>query len=92
MTPAKTGYNALLAQQQQIAAEFGDPLDWQEMPTRKGSHVASFLRVEDTYDQEGWPRLHAWMLERLIRFDRVFTGRVKALPAQAEAYEDALAS
>jgi hypothetical protein len=54
------------------------PLDWQELPHRRDCRIAQF-RAADIDDRTKWTEQHAWLLERLQAFRRVFTDRVRAL-------------
>jgi hypothetical protein len=76
----KAAFNALLAQKEAIESEFGEPLDWQELPGKKASRIALFKYGVDVSDEKQYPESHAWMLSKLDRFRDVFAPRVKSLP------------
>ncbi|MDA1316140.1 MAG: DUF4268 domain-containing protein [Acidobacteria bacterium] len=76
---AKAYFHLLAREQSDIEAEMGLPLDWQELPERKGSRIAIYKENTDPADVNDWPNQHAWMADMLERFDRTFRRRVKAL-------------
>ena len=84
----KTYFRALYAQKEAIEREFGEALDWQELPTKKASRIALFRQGSDPADEAQRLDLHTWMLDRMERFHRVFAKRIKALSSDA-APEDA---
>jgi Domain of unknown function (DUF4268) len=49
-------------------SEFGEPLEWQELPGKKASRIALFKYGVDVSDEKQYPELHAWMLSKLDRF------------------------
>jgi len=77
--PMKTGFRQLIEEKDAIEGEFGEPLEWQELPTKKASRVAVFKQGVDPSDPTSYEELHAWMLDRMRRFRRVFATRVKDL-------------
>jgi hypothetical protein len=76
----KAAFRALLAQREVIEREFGEPLDWQELPDKKATRIALYQHGVDPSDERQYPALHAWMLPKMDRFRSVFERRVKALP------------
>jgi hypothetical protein len=76
----KVAFRALHVQKQAIEQEFGEPLEWQELPGKKAARIALFKYGVDPSEDEQYPELHAWMLAKMDRFKSVFAGRVKALP------------
>ena len=76
----KSAFNALHAQKDAIEQEFGEPLDWQELPTKKASRIVVYKNGVDPSDEKQYPELHAWMLMKMDRFRMVFAARVRALP------------
>lgn len=74
-------FHLLKEQQAEIEKEFGEPLEWEELPNRKSSRIS--LRQEDTDpgDETDWPNQHEWLASKLELFDKVFRPRVKTLNA-----------
>lgn len=84
--PFKSGIRHLEAQKREIEAEFGEPLDWQELPTKSASRIASYWHGVDPFDPEQRETIHRWMLDRMQRFRRVFGPRVRDIDlAEVEA-------
>jgi hypothetical protein len=74
----KANFDTLYELREQIEAEIGEPLCWE----RHDDRVMSFIRlygVGDPWDESDWPRQHAWMLEKLLLFHRVFQPRIDVL-------------
>lgn len=83
--PLKQGIRQLATDREAIEKEYGAPLEWQELPNKKASRIAEYRRDIDPNDVANFPAIHQWMLDRMGRFQRVFTGRVKSLLLSAEA-------
>jgi len=78
---AKSYFGLLRRQKDQAEAEICVPLDWQELPERKGSRIAIYKENTDPTDEADWPRQHEWMADMLNRFNKTFRPRVKNLDA-----------
>lgn len=79
----KSAFRGLYAQREAVEREFGEPLDWQELPGRKATRIVSYKFGVDVSDRVQFEELHAWMLDRMERFRKVFTVRVKDLKLSA---------
>ena len=92
MTPRasdKEAFRALFSQNAAIDGEFGEPLDWEERPSKKRSLISVSRDGTDPADQVGYPDLHAWMLEKMERMQAVFSPRIRMLPPNdAEGPDD----
>ena len=77
---SKAYYHLLLQEQAKIEAELGFELEWDEKPEGKESHI-TIRHHTDTTNRDNWPALHAWTLEKMDAFDRVFRPRIKTLDA-----------
>ncbi|WP_331041806.1 DUF4268 domain-containing protein [Sphingomonas sp.] len=86
--PLKSGIRQLAAERETIEAEMGQALDWQELPTKRASRIALFLDDVDPASPDQYAALHAWMLDKMQRFRRVFGARVKALTFDADDDRD----
>jgi hypothetical protein len=75
----KQAFRALEAAKTEIETEYGALLEWEELPGRRASRVATYLKGVDIADRGDWPRQHRWIIEQLQRFRTVFKERVKAL-------------
>jgi hypothetical protein len=74
---SKKAFALLLEQKEAIESELGQ-LDWQELPHRRDCRIVQY-RTGDIEDRSQWPDQHAWLLDRLGAFRRVFSNRVRAL-------------
>lgn len=72
----KPAFHALQAQREAVEAEFGAPLEWRELPESKASTIC--YRIEGGYGSpvEEWPRIHAALIDAMIRLDRALRRRV----------------
>jgi hypothetical protein len=77
---AKDRYGELLERRGDVEAALGYGLDWQELPEGNDSRIAIYLRDADPSDRNDWPRQQAWLVERLVEFDRVFRPLLAGLP------------
>jgi hypothetical protein len=85
--PLKRAIKALAAQKDAIVGEFGEQLEWQELPGKKASRIAIFRRDTDPSDEAARDEQHAWMLSKMERFRDVFAHRVKVLKLDSAAEE-----
>ena len=75
----KTAIRELVTEKDVIEKEFGHQLEWQELPGRKASRIAIYKQNVDPSDPAQYAILHAWMLDRVQRFRKVFSSRIKTL-------------
>jgi hypothetical protein len=68
---SKELFHHLHEMKEQIEEELGQGLDWNELPNRKACRIKSYLNGDFT-DQENWPSQHAWLLDQIINFQKVF--------------------
>lgn len=76
---AKGRYQQLLQQKATIEKDYGQPLDWQEMPGQQSSRIAIIRPDSDIEDRSDWPAQHRWLAEHVKRFHEVFRARAAAL-------------
>ena len=73
-------YLELLRQQRNvIEQEFGQPLEWEDLPAKRDCRISIYLDDADADDAQDWPRQHKWLAQRLNDLHRVFSRRVKEL-------------
>jgi len=68
-----------LAQKSVIETEFGESLEWQELPGKKSARIAVFKHDVDPSNEKLLQASHAWMLEKMDRFRVVFRERIRGL-------------
>lgn len=76
---AKRYFQLLHDEMEAIEGEFGQSLEWRELPERKESHVRLQLIDKDPEDNSQWSDIHQWMADTIDRFDTVFRGRIRNL-------------
>lgn len=90
--PQKVGFKHLLQDRSIIEREFGESLDWQELPNKKASRIAIFKTGIEPQDAACYQDLHEWMLARMETYRRVFGARVRTLPMTADEQEGDLSN
>ncbi len=86
--PIKNAIRALEKDRSAIEQEIGEPLEWQELPGKKGSRIALYHHNVDPTDASQYPAVHAWMLDKMQRFRKTFAPRIKALNVDTDALAD----
>lgn len=76
---AKLHYQLLHQQREEIEQAFGEALTWSELPGKQSSYISLYRPESSLRDRSSWPAQHAWLLEKLELFHRVFGPRVKTL-------------
>ena len=74
---AKSGFAALINQQEEIEVELGE-LEWQELPEGQDCRIIVYQNG-NSLNADEWPALHEWLKERAESFYRVFHARVKLI-------------
>lgn len=78
---ATAHFYLLKEQQEKIEKEFGEPLEWDELPDTESSKISLCKENTDPTDESDWPNQHEWFASKLELFDKVFRPRIKALNA-----------
>ncbi|MEX1039653.1 MAG: DUF4268 domain-containing protein [Pirellulaceae bacterium] len=71
----------LESQKSEIEAEFGSTLDWERPERLLQWRIGTTLTEADPSDRDDWPRQHDWIIDRLLRVDKVFRDRIRKLDA-----------
>ena len=79
---ATAHFNLLVQDRAEIEQEFGISLEWDELPAQQSSRVSLHKGNTDPTDEADWPNQHAWLAEKLERFDNVFRERIQDLDAE----------
>ena len=79
---SKAHYHLLKEQQKEIHDEFGEPLEWNELPTSERSRISLSKQDTDPLDENDWPQQYKWFTAKLERFDHVFRPRIRTLNAE----------
>ena len=75
----KRAYQALLAQQEAIEADFGAPLVWEELPHRDGCRIRFPIDGGYRSDPDERPEIRLKLIGAMVRLDRAMRPRVQAL-------------
>ena len=78
---AKAHFHLLEEQQEEIHNEFGEMLEWYEMPENESSRICLNKGDTDPLDKNDWLRQYEWFTAKLERFNQVFRPRIQALNA-----------
>ncbi len=76
---SKAYFNLLNEQQENIEKEFGEKLEWEELPHRKTSIVALYKNDTDPQVENEWENQTNWIASILTNFDKVFRERLLKL-------------
>jgi len=76
---AKADFQALFGQRAELEQRFGEALQWEELPGRKGSRIAVPSLQADPADEADWPRQHTWAHSKLAKFREVFARPIQLI-------------
>lgn len=77
---AKRHFTNLQSRRVEIKAALGFPLDWQELPAKTASRIASWYSDASIDDESRWEEYKDWLTQRLAAMERVLRPIVKELP------------
>lgn len=85
---AEAYFHLLKEQQADIETNFGEKLEWEELPRRKSCAVALYKSGTDPQNEDDWKSQHEWIASKLTKFDDVFRELLQELdPADWEPLE-----
>jgi len=70
-------FSALFEKKEAIENELSAQLEWEPLPNKKASRI-KLVNKAKLPKQEDWDSYHAWMLEKVTVFQKVFTRHIKA--------------
>lgn len=76
---AKSYRDQLFDQKEEIEAELGEPLIWQDMEDKRDRRIYLRLDMPKFEDATDWPRQHRWLAQKLNDLHRVFANRLRNL-------------
>ena len=85
---AEAYFHLLEEQQKEIHDEFGETLEWNELPDYTGCRISLYQADIDPLDESDWPQQYKWVTAKLERFDHVFRPRIRSLNAEDWIPED----
>lgn len=77
ISDSKELFHQLFSKKQQIEQELRQILDWDEIPNKKASRIKTYYNGDFT-DQDEWVKQHAWLLEQLVAFQKVFANKLNS--------------
>ncbi len=72
-------FNSLKAQRERIEAEFGEELDWQDLPNRLGCRICRAIPGGWRSPESDWPALQDELIEKLIKLERALKEPIQRL-------------
>lgn len=79
-TGAKQHFANLIAQKADIEGKLGFELDWQELPDAIGCRIVAWYPNASIEEEQRWEEYLDWLVQRLLKMDKVLRPIVKALP------------
>ena len=79
---AKAHFHLLEEQQEEIHNEFGETLEWYELPQSERSRICLSKEDTDPMDEADWQNQHKWLASKLELFDKVFRPHIRELNAE----------
>ena len=76
---AKRHFANLRPQKDEIESALGFQLDWQELPNKMATRIASWYSDAAIEDESRWEDYQTWIVQRLVVMERVLRPRVRAL-------------
>ncbi len=73
---SKQLYKALYNQKTKIETELAEELVWEELPNKKASKI-KLVKSGNLFDQEQWENYHKWMLDSVLKLQKVFSKYIK---------------
>lgn len=74
-------YEQFLSQKDAIESEFGNSLNWNELPDKQVSIIGCFKENTDFRNEANWQEQFEWLATNVEKLDKVFRKRVKNLVA-----------
>jgi hypothetical protein len=78
-------YQHLLAQKDEIEADFGGPLTWDAKESNRSRKLIGSLDLGGWVDNEAWPTVIEATVEKMIRLDSAVRVRLKEAVKAADA-------
>ena len=76
---AKQYFNLLYSDKDKIETDFGQHLDWQELPDKKASRILYCKNNTNPLLEKNWPEYLDWFEKYIIRMDSTFRSRIQQL-------------
>ncbi len=73
---SKQLFSCLVSKKDEIENKLSEKLLWEELPKKKASRIKLISKGELS-KQAKWEQYHAWMLEKVINFQKIFSKYIK---------------
>jgi hypothetical protein len=73
----KAVFSVLLSQKRQVEKQFGEELIWQEPIGNHWPWIGKMFPERGLRTPEAWPKLHAEMIEAVVRLDKILRVRLR---------------
>jgi len=65
-------FDELFREKEEIEREFGEPLVWERLETKKACRIKYELSGVDFYDRDDWNRMVEFLVDGMVRMERAF--------------------
>jgi hypothetical protein len=72
-------FKKLYGQREALEAKFGETLDWQELPGRKGCRICKDLNGGWRTPEAEWPAMQDAILDTLVRLEAALRGPIQQI-------------
>lgn len=76
---ARTFFNLLMKQRDEIENLIGEPLEWEEKPNQKDSRITLRKENTDPTNETDWRNQHEWLASKVELFHEIFKPRIDKL-------------
>ena len=66
----KVIFDSLAQSNEDIEADFGEPLDWQRLEGKRACRIKKNIDLGGYRDEEKWPHIHDAMIDAMIRLEK----------------------
>lgn len=84
---AEVHFRLLEEQKEEIHNEFGETLEWNELPGFRSCRISLYKEDTDPLDENNWLQQYEWFTAKLEGLDKVFRERIKVLNAASRISE-----
>jgi hypothetical protein len=77
-------FDFLAVSRQEIGQELGESLEWERLDNRQASRIALYRAGSIEDDEDTLIEIRAWMIERLLKLNKVFLPRLRSYKKKPE--------